>query len=181
MKAFDHNEVKEQQEAAQVAGELFAKVTGDLAKKFEFEDGSKEKIAMHALAGALAAKMSDGNVATGAAAGASSEWLNTYVTDYLNEQAKDLKLDDGQKEKLKQAAQQMTALVIGAAAGAVSGGTSETMKQGALTSYNAETYNRQLHQNEKERIKLLANGDKEKRTSFRNSSLCVGALFSSDS
>ena len=162
VKAFDHNEVKEQQEAVQVAGELFAKVTGDLAKKFEFEDGSKEKIAMHALAGALAAKMSDGNVATGAAAGASSEWLNTYVTDYLNEQAKDLKLDDGQKEKLKQAAQQMTALVIGAAAGAVSGGTSETMKQGALTSYNVETYNRQLHQHEKERIKLLANGDEEK-------------------
>ncbi|WP_294838908.1 hemagglutinin repeat-containing protein [uncultured Haemophilus sp.] len=162
VKAFDHNEVKEQQEAAQVAGELFAKVTGDLAKKFEFEEGSKEKIAMHALAGALAAKMSDGNVATGAAAGAGSEWLNTYVTDYLNEQAKDLKLDAGQKEKLKQAAQQMAALVIGAAAGAVSGGTSETMKQGALTSYNAETYNRQLHQNEKERIKLLANGDEEK-------------------
>ena len=162
VKAFDHNEVKEQQEAAQVAGELFSKITGDLAKKFEFEDGSKEKIAMHALAGALAAKMSDGNVATGAAAGASSEWLNTYVTDYLNEQAKDLKLDAGQKEKLKQAAQQMTALVIGAAAGAMSGGSSETMKQGALTSYNAETYNRQLHQNEKERIKLLANGDEEK-------------------
>ena len=162
VKAFDHNEVKEQQEAAQVAGELFSKITGDLAKKFEFEDGSKEKIAMHALAGALAAKMSDGNVATGAAAGASSEWLNTYVTDYLNEQAKDLKLDAGQKEKLKQAAQQMTALAIGAAAGAVTGGSSETMKQGALTSYNAETYNRQLHQNEKERIKLLANGDEEK-------------------
>ncbi|MBF1241221.1 MAG: hypothetical protein HXM29_00710 [Haemophilus parainfluenzae] len=31
-----------------------------------------------------------------------------------------------------------------------------------MTSYNAETYNRQLHQNEKERIKLLANGDEEK-------------------
>ena len=166
VKAFDHNEVKEQQEAAQVAGELFAKVTGDLAKKFEFEDGSKEKIAMHALAGALAAKMSDGNVATGAAAGASSEWLNTYVTDYLNEQAKDLKLDDGQKEKLKQAAQQMTALVIGAAAGAVSGGTSETMKQGALTSYNAETYNRQLHVDEikwiKENAKRFAQEESER-------------------
>ena len=166
VKAFDHNEVKEQQEAVQVAGELFAKVTGDLAKKFEFEDGSKEKIAMHALAGALAAKMSDGNVATGAAAGASSEWLNTYVTDYLNEQAKDLKLDDGQKEKLKQAAQQMTALVIGAAAGAVSGGTSETMKQGALTSYNAETYNRQLHVDEikwiKENAKRFAQEESER-------------------
>ena len=166
VKAFDHNEVKEQQEAAQVAGELFAKVTGDLAKKFEFEDGSKEKIAMHALAGALAAKMSDGNVATGVAAGAGSEWLNTYVTDYLNEQAKDLKLDDGQKEKLKQAAQQMTALVIGAAAGAVSGGTSETMKQGALTSYNAETYNRQLHVDEikwiKENAKRFAQEESER-------------------
>ena len=166
VKAFDHNEVKEQQEAAQVAGELFAKVTGDLAKKFEFEEGSQEKIVMHALAGALAAKMSDGNVATGAAAGASSEWLNTYVTDYLNEQAKDLKLDAGQKEKLKQAAQQMTALVIGAAAGAVSGGTSETMKQGALTSYNAETYNRQLHVDEikwiKENAKRFAQEESER-------------------
>ena len=50
---------------------------------------------------------------------------------------KDLKLDAEQKEKLKQAAQQMTALAIGAAAGAVTGGSSETMKQGALTSYNA--------------------------------------------
>ena len=162
VKAFDLQEIKEQQEAAQVAGELFSKITGDVAKAFEFEDGSKEKIAMHALAGALAAKMSGGNVATGAAAGAGSEWLNTYVTDYLNEHTKDLKLDAGQKEKLKQAAQQMTALAIGAAAGAVTGGTSETIKQGALTSYNAETYNRQLHQNEKERIKLLANGDEEK-------------------
>ena len=71
---------------------------------------------MHALAGALAAKMSDGNVATGAAAGASSEWLNTYVTDYLNEQAKDPQIRRWAKEKLKQAAQQMTALAIGAAA-----------------------------------------------------------------
>ena len=106
--------------------------------------------------------MSGGNVATGAVAGASSEWLNTYVTDYLNEQAKDLKLDAEQKEKLKQAAQQMTAFAIGAAAGAITGGASETIKQGALASYNAETYNRQLHQNEKERIKLLANGDEEK-------------------
>ena len=82
MKAFDLQEIKEQQEAAQVAGELFSKITGDVAKAFEFEDGSKEKIAMHALAGALAAKMSGGNVATGAAAGAGSEWLNTYVTGY---------------------------------------------------------------------------------------------------
>ena len=166
VKAFDHNEVKEQQEAAQVAGELFAKVTGDLAKKFEFEEGSQEKIVMHALAGALAAKMSDGNVATGAAAGASSEWLNTYVTDYLNEQAKDLKLDAEQKEKLKQAAQQMTALAIGAAAGAVTGGSSETMKQGALTSYNAETYNRQLHVDEikwiKENAKRFAQEESER-------------------
>ena len=166
VKAFDLQEIKEQQEAAQVAGELFAKVTGDLAKKLGFEDGSKEKIAMHALAGALAAKMSGGNVATGAAAGAGSEWLNTYVTDYLNEHTKDLKLDAGQKEKLKQAAQQMTALAIGAAAGAVTGGTSETIKQGALTSYNAETYNRQLHVDEikwiKENAKRFAQEESER-------------------
>ena len=166
VKAFDLQEIKEQQEAAQVAGELFSKITGDVAKAFEFEDGSKEKIVMHALAGALAAKMSGGNVATGAAAGAGSEWLNTYVTDYLNEHTKDLKLDAGQKEKLKQAAQQMTALAIGAVAGAVTGGTSETIKQGALASYNAETYNRQLHVDEikwiKENAKRFAQEESER-------------------
>ena len=166
VKAFDLQEIKEQQEAAQVAGELFSKITGDVAKAFEFEDGSKEKIVMHALAGALAAKMSGGNVATGAAAGAGSEWLNTYVTDYLNEHTKDLKLDAGQREKLKQAAQQMTALAIGAAAGAVTGGTSETIKQGALASYNAETYNRQLHVDEikwiKENAKRFAQEESER-------------------
>ena len=60
----------------------------------------------------------------------------------------------------------MTALVIGAAAGAVSGGTSETMKQGALTSYNAETYNRQLHVDEikwiKENAKRFAQEESER-------------------
>ena len=52
MKAFDLQEIKEQQEAAQVASELFSKITGDVAKAFEFEDGSKEKIVMHAPDGA---------------------------------------------------------------------------------------------------------------------------------
>ncbi|OOF47999.1 hypothetical protein BKK54_11260 [Rodentibacter genomosp. 1] len=162
VKAFDLEEIRERQEAAKVAGELFSKITGDVAKAFDFEDGSQEKILMHAVAGALAAKMGDGNVATGAVAGASSEWLNSYVTDYLKEQTKALNLEPQQKEKLREAAQQATALMIGAMAGAVTGGSSDAVKQGALASYNAESFNRQLHQNEKERIKILANGDEEK-------------------
>ena len=60
--------MKEQQEAAQVAGELFAKVTGDLAKNLNLKTAAREDCDA-CLAGALAAKMSDGNVATGAAAG----------------------------------------------------------------------------------------------------------------
>ncbi|OOF45190.1 hypothetical protein BKK52_12825 [Rodentibacter trehalosifermentans] len=148
VKAFDLTEIKEQQEAAQVAGELFSKITGDVAKAFDFKDGSQEKILTHAIAGALAAKVADGNVATGAAAGAASEWLNTYVADYLKDQTKDLNLNPQQKEKLRQAAQQATALMIGAVAGAVTDGSGEAIKQGALASYNAETFNRQLHPDE---------------------------------
>ena len=106
--------MKEQQEAAQVAGELFAKVTGDLAKKFEFEDGSKEKIAMHALQVHWQRRCQMAMWRQVQQRERVQKWLNTYVTDYLNEQAKDLKLDAEQKEKLKQAAQQMTALAIGA-------------------------------------------------------------------
>ena len=44
VKAFDHNEVKEQQEAAQVAGELFAKVTGDLAKNLNLKTAAKRRL-----------------------------------------------------------------------------------------------------------------------------------------
>ncbi|OOF48001.1 hypothetical protein BKK54_11270 [Rodentibacter genomosp. 1] len=148
VKAFDLEEIRERQEAAKVAGELFSKITGDVAKAFDFEDGSQEKILMHGIAGALAAKMGDGNIATGAAAGASSEWLNSYVADYLKAQTQGLNLEPQQKEKLRQAAQQATALMIGAVAGAVTGGSSETVKQGALASYNAESFNRQLHPDE---------------------------------
>ena len=70
------------------------------------------------------------------------------------------------KKRTNKTAQQMTALVIGAAAGAVTGGSSETMKQGALTSYNAETYNRQLHVDEikwiKENAKRFAQEESER-------------------
>ncbi|OOF37662.1 hemagglutinin repeat-containing protein [Rodentibacter heidelbergensis] len=156
VKAFDLTEIKEQQEAVQVAGALFSKITGDVAKAFDFEDGSQEKILMHGLAGALAAKMGDGNIATGAVAGAGSEWLNTYVADYLKSQTQGLNLEPQQKEKLRQAAQQATALMIGAMAGAVTGGSSETVKQGALASYNAESFNRQLHPEQIELIRERA-------------------------
>ena len=44
VKAFDLQEIKEQQEAAQVAGELFAKVTGDLAKNWALKTGAKRRL-----------------------------------------------------------------------------------------------------------------------------------------
>ena len=49
VKAFDHNEVKEQQRSSASSRGVICKSNGRPCKKFEFKDGSKEKIAMHAL------------------------------------------------------------------------------------------------------------------------------------
>ncbi|OZN25241.1 hypothetical protein CFY87_03585 [Actinobacillus seminis] len=46
------------------------------------------------------------------------------------------------------------------------GGDLETVAQGAATALSAEKYNRQLHPNELQCIKDLANGDKEKEARF---------------
>ena len=136
VKSFDLTEIKEQQEAAQVAGELAAKVVGDVGKSLNLKDGNKEKIALHALAGALSAKLSGSSVAVGAGAGATSEWLNTEVANFLEANQEKYGLSDESRKALQQA----TALGLGAAVGAALGSNQDAIKQGAMTSYNAETF-----------------------------------------
>ena len=136
-----------------VAGELASRMAGDIAQQMEWEDGSPQKIVLHAVAGALAAKTSGGNVAVGAASGAASEWLNTEVTNLLEEKSKDYGLSPSDKESIRKGLQRFSALAIGAAVGGEVGGNTESAMQGAATAYNAEANNRQLHPNEMKWIK----------------------------
>ncbi|NEN76603.1 hypothetical protein F9B74_09830 [Pelistega sp. NLN82] len=147
VKAFDIQEIREQQEAGKVAGELASRIVGDIAQQFNWAEGSTEKILLHAIAGGLAAKMADGNVAVGAGSAALSEWVNTEVAEYLSTHAPQL------NPEARKALQQATAMGIGVLAGATIGGNKAAIQQGALASFNVEKYNRQLHPTEVEWIK----------------------------
>ncbi|WP_235914905.1 hemagglutinin repeat-containing protein [Pelistega ratti] len=160
VKAFDIQAIREQQEAGKVAGELASRIVGDIAQQFNWAEGSTEKILLHAIAGGLAAKMADGNVAVGAGSAALSEWVNTEVAEYLSTHAPQL------NPEARKALQQATAMGIGVLAGATIGGNKAAIQQGALASFNVEKYNRQLHPDEvkwiKENAKHFAKEESER-------------------
>ncbi len=64
-------------------GQLGAMVAGEFSRYMQWEDGSWQKVALHATLGAVSAEAGGGNVATGAVAGGTGEILNTQVADYL--------------------------------------------------------------------------------------------------
>ncbi|WGE36805.1 hypothetical protein NYR62_04130 [Actinobacillus genomosp. 1] len=85
----------------------------------------------------------------------SSEYINTEIANYLvNNTA--LTADE------RNAIQQASAVSLGALIGASLGGNSTEVKQSAQMALRTEKFNRQLHPEEKQRIKDLAKGDKEK-------------------
>ncbi|MDE8033932.1 hypothetical protein OQ257_01935 [Actinobacillus equuli subsp. equuli] len=85
----------------------------------------------------------------------SSEYINTEIANYLvNNTA--LTADE------RNAIQQASAAGLGALIGASLGGNSTEVKQSAQMALRTEKFNRQLHPEEKQRIKDLAKGDKEK-------------------
>ncbi|WGE47870.1 hypothetical protein [Actinobacillus equuli] len=85
----------------------------------------------------------------------SSEYINTEIANYLvNNTA--LTADE------RNAIQQASAVGLGALIGASLNGNSTEVKQSAQMALRTEKFNRQLHPEEKQRIKDLAKGDKEK-------------------
>ncbi|WP_131978586.1 hypothetical protein [Cricetibacter osteomyelitidis] len=128
---------------------------GTISQKMGYEDGSLEKVILHGINGAIAAAAGKGDILTGAASGAAGEVINSQIAEAL---AKHTDLSPEARKSL----QNLTALGIGAAVGNLVGGNSNSTAQGANLALNAEMYNRQLHPSEQQRIKELANGDKEK-------------------
>ncbi|WGE82654.1 hypothetical protein [Actinobacillus equuli] len=145
----DLTKLQEQQEASQIVAEMGAKAVGDLAQFMEWEEGSPQKLALHGLVGYLSAKVGGGNTAAGTLSAMSSEYINTEIANYLvNNTA--LTADE------RNAIQQASAAGLGALIGASLSGNSTEVKQSAQMALRTEKFNRQLHPEEKQRIKDLA-------------------------
>nr|WP_256477472.1 hemagglutinin repeat-containing protein [Chromobacterium sp. S0633] len=150
---FDAKKVAEQQEFSRVLGEVGFRAVGDLSKEMGWKDGSPEKMALHALMGALQAKAGGGNMLAGMAAAGANEWIGSQVADYLQSNTQ---LDEPQRKAI----QQWAAVATGAVVGGLSGGDAGAALSGGAVALDGEKFNRQLHPSQtklvKEKAKQLA-------------------------
>ncbi|MCS3806541.1 filamentous hemagglutinin [Chromobacterium alkanivorans] len=150
---FDAKKVAEQQEFSRVLGEVGFRAVGDLSKEMGWKDGSPEKMALHALMGALQAKAGGGNMLAGMAAAGANEWIGSQVADYLQSNTQ---LDEPQRKAI----QQWAAIATGAVVGGLSGGDTGAALSGGAVALDGEKFNRQLHPSQtklvKEKAKQLA-------------------------
>lgn len=117
---------------------------GKWVEGVKWADGSPEKIALHAVVGGLLSEATGGDFKTGALAAGANELLIERLSGVI-------KGDKGLELVVSQ--------LIGVAAATATGG--DPTKAAELAK-NATAYNRQLHADEKLRIKELAQGDSQK-------------------
>jgi len=138
-----------------------AEAAGELAKSNPevFGEGKPGRDAMHGAVAAIGAAISGGNIA-GAVGGSLTGDALTALAQPIIDQAVS-GLPPGSQQAARNALNVVVATAGGTAAGALAGGS-----QGALagtgSASNNELYNRQLHPDEKQVIKTLANGDADK-------------------
>ncbi|MGO6810162.1 hemagglutinin repeat-containing protein [Rhizobium ruizarguesonis] len=134
---YDIETLKRRQESAAAVSQLLNMAIGEISQKLGFADGSPEKIALHAAAGALTAVVSGGDVGIGAFAGGTQELIGAVIGKALMD-------NPNLTQEERNALSQWAAVLVGAAIGG---------NQGASTALDAETFNRQLHIEE---AKLIA-------------------------
>ncbi|WP_294088737.1 hemagglutinin repeat-containing protein, partial [uncultured Actinobacillus sp.] len=145
----DLQALQERQEATQIVAEIGAKRVGDFAQYMGWEDGSPQKVALHGLIGYLSAKVGGGNTTASTLSAMGSEYINTEIANYLQENTA-LTADQ------RNAIQQASAAGLGALIGASLGGDSNTVNQSAQMAWRTEKFNRQLHPDEMKWIKAHA-------------------------
>ena len=146
-KIFDKKTVEEQQELAKVFGEVAFEQVHKISKANGWDEGSPQKIALHAFVGAVMADMGGGNALSGAAGAG----LNEAVQKELAEMFKD-----------NPDMHQWASAIIGTAAATVVGGDAQT---GGSTAASGTKNNFLSKWQEEERARQLANctSDEERK------------------
>lgn len=143
--AFDIDRLKAKQESAAALSALLNIAVGDLSTKLGFDEGSPEKIALHAAVGALVSKLAGGNAGTGALAGALSEIANGVLQDVLE-------ANPNLTEEQKSAITQWVAAIVGVAVGG---------QTGAATALDNINYNFLTHKQRDELVDKLRGCDSD--------------------
>jgi filamentous hemagglutinin len=137
---YDIDMLKRRQQSAAAVSQLLNMAIGEISQKLGFAEGSPEKIALHAAAGALTAMVAGGDVELGALAGGGQELLGAILNKALMD-------NPNLTQEQRNAISQWTATLVGAVIGG---------NQGAAIALDAEKYNRQLHIKEGDLIRANA-------------------------
>ena len=78
---FDRETIEERQELAKMFGETAYKAVGDIAAKNNWDEGSTQKIALHALVGGIMSELGNGDFISGASGAAVNEMVQKKLAD----------------------------------------------------------------------------------------------------
>ncbi|MDP5008939.1 MAG: hemagglutinin repeat-containing protein, partial [Glaciimonas sp.] len=145
---------QENQRAADLAGAALNGMVGDIAKSQNFAEGSPEKIAMHGIVGLIQASIGGTSAVGGIVAGMSVEAMSPIISNYLLNNGYDTSTPEGLKAYNEMMG--LGATLVGAASGAIAGGSQQSAGAGAVIGQNADANNRKLHQKEIDLIKQNA-------------------------
>ncbi|ENN88485.1 filamentous hemagglutinin family outer membrane protein [Rhizobium freirei PRF 81] len=137
---FDIDKLKAQQQSAAALSALLNMGVGELSDRLGFDEGSPEKVALHAAVGAIVSQVAGTNVGAGALGGGLSEIANGVLQQVLQTNPN---LTDTQKSAITQ--------WVAAAVGAVAGGGT-----GAAAALDNVNYNYLTHKERKELARALA-------------------------
>jgi hypothetical protein len=133
-----------------------------------WQDGGLNKTALNGLAGLIEAKVAGGSAVAGIVSGVVNEKLVGAMGDYLESQGIHEYNKDGSLNPDFASLMQLGSSLAGAAAGALAGGNVQSAALGQNVALTATQNNRLLHENEKKKIKELANGDPELERQLTN-------------
>ncbi|MBB3571831.1 hemagglutinin repeat-containing protein [Rhizobium sp. BK491] len=154
---FDIDKLKAQQQSAAALSQLANMAIGSLANKMQWDEGSPEKIALHAAAAAVVAQLAGGNAGQAAAAAGAEELANGILQQVL---AANPNLTAAQKT----AVGEWAAAFVGAAIGGNSGAAA------SLDNFN---YNYLTHQNIDDKVRSIKETCAENGA---NSDACINAM-----
>jgi hypothetical protein len=129
-------------------GSVLTNVIGDLGQQYGWQEGSSEKLILHGLAGLIEAKVANGNIGAGIAAGVINEALLPFMTDYLKEHGIPEFTADGKRNPEFDSLLKLGSGLIGAATGALAGGDTQSAALGLNTAVTATQNNRMMHPDE---------------------------------
>ena len=158
----------ENAQAAKLVGEVGFRVVGDIAEKQGWQDSSPQKIALHAIAGLIQAKVGGTNGLAGAGAAALNEAFTKQVNDYIDKAnpipENATKEERAQIQQNKKELSEAASILLGVTGSALAGGNRRDQGAGGTIALTADRNNRQLHLNEKKLAADLAAKSKGKYT-----------------